>query len=127
MTDRLLQWWRGLAWYWRIPASIVLVLAGVTLLVELLPALRPERKAPDAWLVDEVPARLKRAQERREELEKKIKEIDAKYERREAEIGEMNRELDDVESKIDRCDDVGCVDDVLRVARERRKGRRGGA
>lgn len=112
MTDKILNWWRGLPWYWKIPAVLVLAIAVITCFVELFTGLFT-KQPPDPWIeaAKRRQTQLERDQLRTREL---IQETDRKYKAARDRFEKNQKGLEDDEKAIRDCDNVACVDDLLR-------------
>lgn len=113
--EELKAWWSGLAWYWKVLGALVVVVWFVPMLVGLGTdkLLNPQAKVGKRQveqIEEQIHVELEELDEEEEEIETAIMELTE-------EKRKVEKEVEDAFEKLDNCDSIECIDDVIAQAK----------
>ena len=131
---RILDWWRDLPWYYRIPAAVVLVVCVALPVMGCIgklfsqfihkqdPPIRPRSPRPSEPR-DNYGDRVDLAKRRKGVLREQVAKHDRDLQEARDRFDELVKQQEVYEDEITDCNNVGCVDDIMRKALERKRRR----
>ena len=116
LSRQIVNHWKALPWYLKIASILMLVFAAVVFIFELIARIAPRlnpNPTRDPYI--EISRRKQKDMEyQRDDMKRKIEQYDLQYKLARERFEKASKELNGVEKQIDDCNDIDCIDDILR-------------